>query len=57
LSWIKHWFEWEIPQIETFLEEIDRKTLVTGISDMWMWNNWEDMIYTVKSSYKLLQGS
>jgi len=57
LSWIRHWFEWEKPQIETFLEEIDTKTLVRGRSDIWMRNHGEDMIYTVKSVYNLLQGS
>ena len=57
LSWRRHCFEWEKPQIETFLEVIDSKTLVRGRSDMWMWNNGKDMIYTVKSAYNLLQGS
>jgi len=53
-SWKRHWFEWERPQIETFLERIDSKTLVRERSDTYMWNNGEDMIYTIKSTYKML---
>jgi len=43
---------------ERFLKEINGVTFVRGISDIWTLNNREDMmVYTIKSTYKKLQGA
>lgn len=39
------------------MEDIHRITLVKGRNDLWMWNDGEDRIFTIKSTYKKLQGA
>jgi len=56
IPWRRDWFEWDRPQIEMFLNDIDRITIDKVRNYSWTWNDGDDKVYTVKSVYKNLQG-
>ena len=52
LVWRRNFFEWELPLVNDFLQELGKSIIKQGIKDSWRWKHDPENGFTVKEAYK-----